>query len=66
MFYCMLDVLCYVCIVHILWSIWFINKIKILVAGQKHKHVHKTIREKGQALQGTKKGLSNKRGCSKI
>ena len=35
----------------------FVNKSKMLVAGQKHKHVHKTLREKAQALKYIKKGL---------
>ena len=43
----------------------FTSKIMMLLAVQKHKHVHKTLWEKGQALQDTEKGLSNKEVAAK-
>ena len=51
MFYCMLDVTYYEAFV-------FINKNKMLVAGQKHRHLHKTQRKK--ALKDIEKALSNR------
>ena len=37
----------------------------MLIAVQEQKHVHKTLWEKGQALQNTEKGLSNKQVAAK-
>ena len=36
------------------------NKTKMLVAGQKLKHVHKTLQDKAQAIKDFEKGLPNK------
>ena len=36
-----------------------------MVAGQKRKHVQKTLREKAQALKDIAKGLSNKEVAAK-
>ena len=43
----------------------FINKSKMLVVGQKRKHVHKILREKALALKDIEKGLSNKKVAAK-
>ena len=43
----------------------FLNKSKILVAGQKRKHVHKTLREKTEALKDIENGLWNKEVAAK-
>ena len=37
----------------------------MLVAGQKHKHIHKTQLEKAQALKEIERGLSNKEVAAK-
>ena len=36
------------------------SKTKMLVAGQKLKHVYKTLQDKAQAIKDFEKGLSNK------
>ena len=43
----------------------FINKSKMLVAGQKRKYIHKTQLEKAQALKEIERGLSNKEVAAK-
>ena len=42
----------------------YLNKSKMLVAGQKRKHFHKTLREKAQALKNIWK-KSNKEVAAK-
>ena len=42
----------------------YLNKNKMLVAGQKRKHFHKTLREKAQALKNIGK-KSNKEVAAK-
>ena len=52
MFYCMLDILCCVSVRCTYYEAFvFISKRKMLIAGQKRKHIHKTLREKSQTLK---------------
>ena len=57
MFYYMLNVLCYVCIVHIETDVG---------SGTKLKNFHKTQRKKAQAIKDIEKGLSNKEVAANI
>ena len=43
----------------------YISKSKMLLAGQKRKHLPKTLRQKAQALKNIEKGLSNKEVAAK-
>ena len=58
MFYCILDVLCYVCIVHILWKFCVYKQEQDAGSGKKRKHIHETLREKSQAPKEIEKRLS--------
>ena len=46
-------------------AFFFTNKSEMMVARQKRKHVHKTLREEAQALKDIEKGLTNKEVAGK-
>ena len=66
LFVCLLSLSYVVCAFYTCYKgFGWINKSELLVAVQKRKHGHQTLREKAKALQDIEKGLSNKEVAAK-